>query len=154
MRERQNKSSQTEQVNDSEFPSIIGSFWLQNHHYYVIHIKDILKTFTKPNLNSSFFATRSSEICQIEIDGQLCAIVEAENFLLDTNSDLTALLTERELQIVKLVAQGKPNKQIAHQLYISEWTVSTHLRRIFAKLNVDSRAAMVYRCASLLSEPC
>jgi hypothetical protein len=42
------------------------------------------------------------------------------------------------------------NKQIAHQLHISEWTVATHLRRIFAKLGVDTRAAMVYRCAFLI----
>jgi DNA-binding NarL/FixJ family response regulator len=44
------------------------------------------------------------------------------------------------------VATGLVNKQIAFQLRISEWTVSTHLRRIFAKLGVDTRAAMVSRC--------
>jgi DNA-binding NarL/FixJ family response regulator len=60
------------------------------------------------------------------------------------------LLTKRELQIVVLVAEGNCNKQIAERLRISEWTVSTHLRRIFAKLRVDSRAAMVYRCTQLL----
>jgi DNA-binding NarL/FixJ family response regulator len=47
-------------------------------------------------------------------------------------------------------ALGKQNKHIAKQLKISEWTVSTHLRRIFAKLGVASRAAMVYRCSSLI----
>src|SRR5262245_35215455 len=55
-------------------------------------------------------------------------------------------LTARELQIVALVAEGRVNKQIADDLRISEWTVSTHLRRIFAKLGVDTRAAMVSRC--------
>jgi DNA-binding CsgD family transcriptional regulator len=56
------------------------------------------------------------------------------------------LLTARELEVATLVASGRPNKQIASALGISEWTVSTHLRRIFAKLGVDSRAAMVARC--------
>jgi DNA-binding CsgD family transcriptional regulator len=56
------------------------------------------------------------------------------------------ILTPRELQIVALVAEGKVNKQIADVLRISEWTVSTHLRRIFVKLGVDTRAAMVSRC--------
>lgn len=56
---------------------------------------------------------------------------------------LTDLLTERELQIAMLVSRGKVNKQIAFQLHISEYTVSTHLRRIFCKLGVSSRAAMV-----------
>ena len=53
---------------------------------------------------------------------------------------------------------GRLNKQIADKLHISklhisEWTVSTHLRRIFAKLGVRSRAAMVYRCAPLVESP-
>lgn len=60
-------------------------------------------------------------------------------------------LTSRELQIVMLVARGKANKQIAAQLKISEWTVSTHLRRIFAKLGVSSRAAMVYQCSQFIN---
>lgn len=60
------------------------------------------------------------------------------------------VLTRRELQIIMLVAEGKPNKQIAQQLHISAWTVSTHLRRIFAKLDVDSRASMIYRCSKLI----
>ena len=66
--------------------------------------------------------------------------------------DPMELLTEREFQIARLVALGRLNKQIAHQLHISEWTVATHLRRIFAKLGVDTRAAMVYRCAFLIGE--
>jgi DNA-binding CsgD family transcriptional regulator len=60
------------------------------------------------------------------------------------------LLTPRELQIVALVAEGYVNKQIADVLRISEWTVSTHLRRIFAKLGVDTRAAMVSRCVGAI----
>ncbi len=55
------------------------------------------------------------------------------------------LLSPRELEIARLVAVGHPNKVIADVLEISSWTVGTHLRRIFAKLNVPSRAAMVAR---------
>jgi DNA-binding CsgD family transcriptional regulator len=61
------------------------------------------------------------------------------------------VLTARELQIVALVAEGLANKQIAAELGISEWTVSTHLRRIYAKLDVDTRAAMVNRCYGALT---
>jgi DNA-binding CsgD family transcriptional regulator len=49
-----------------------------------------------------------------------------------------------------LVAQGCATKNIAYKLRISEWTVATYMRRIFAKLDVSSRAAMVYRCAPLI----
>lgn len=54
-------------------------------------------------------------------------------------------LSPREQEIVRMVAQGHPNKVIADVLNISSWTVCTHLRRIFAKLGVGSRAAMVAR---------
>ena len=52
-------------------------------------------------------------------------------------------LSPREQEIVRMVARGHPNKVIADVLSISSWTVCTHLRRIFAKLGVTSRAAMV-----------
>jgi len=61
--------------------------------------------------------------------------------------DPTQLLTARELQIVRLICFGQVNKQIAYRLQISEYTVKTYLKQIFMKLNVHSRAAMVYRCA-------
>jgi two-component system, NarL family, nitrate/nitrite response regulator NarL len=54
-------------------------------------------------------------------------------------------LSPRELAIARLIAKGMPNKCIGDVLEISPWTVSTHLRRIFVKLGVTSRAAMVAR---------
>jgi DNA-binding CsgD family transcriptional regulator len=64
--------------------------------------------------------------------------------------EMIGRLTQRELQIAAMVAQGDATKNIAYKLRISEWTVGTHLRRICAKLHVHNRAAMVYRCASLI----
>jgi DNA-binding CsgD family transcriptional regulator len=55
------------------------------------------------------------------------------------------LLSPREREIARMVAKGYPNKTIAAVLDISSWTVCTYLRRLFAKLNVCSRAAMVAR---------
>jgi DNA-binding CsgD family transcriptional regulator len=54
-----------------------------------------------------------------------------------------ALLSPREAEIARMVSRGYTNKTIAAVLDISLWTVSTHLRRIFAKLGVSNRAAMV-----------
>jgi DNA-binding CsgD family transcriptional regulator len=58
-------------------------------------------------------------------------------------SDPAHGLSPRELQIARLVAKGATNDAIARALDISTWTVSTHLRRIFAKLSVCTRAEMV-----------
>jgi DNA-binding CsgD family transcriptional regulator len=53
-----------------------------------------------------------------------------------------SLLSPREQEIARMVARGYANKTIASVLEISTWTVASHLRRIFVKLHVSSRAAM------------
>lgn len=50
-----------------------------------------------------------------------------------------SFLTPRESQILDEIVQGKSNKEIAHNLQIKENTVETHLKRIFLKLDVQSR---------------
>ena len=52
-------------------------------------------------------------------------------------------LTSREINVLKLVARGTNNRQIASQLYISEATVKSHLIRIYGKLGVEDRTAAV-----------
>jgi two-component system NarL family response regulator len=54
-------------------------------------------------------------------------------------------LTERELEVLKLVAQGMSNREIAEELFISENTVKNHVRNILEKLHLHSRMeAVVY----------
>ncbi|MGF7184491.1 DNA-binding NarL/FixJ family response regulator [Desulfitispora alkaliphila] len=48
-------------------------------------------------------------------------------------------LTKREIQVLRLIAQGQTNKQIGKDLYISEKTVKNHITSIFRKLQVDDR---------------
>ncbi|HVY40828.1 MAG TPA: response regulator transcription factor [Polyangia bacterium] len=50
-------------------------------------------------------------------------------------------LSQRELQVLRLVATGKTNKVIARELFLSEKTIDRHLSNMFNKLNVDSRTA-------------
>lgn len=52
-------------------------------------------------------------------------------------------LTRREVQILRLVADGLGNRDIAAALCVSEETVKTHLRRLMRKLNATSRANAV-----------
>ena len=63
----------------------------------------------------------------------------------DSPLPATTELTDREQQILKLLATGTSNKDIAQQLFISSNTVKVHIRNIFAKIGVNSRTeAAVY----------
>ncbi|HEY8480461.1 MAG TPA: response regulator transcription factor [Spirillospora sp.] len=55
----------------------------------------------------------------------------------------TETLSARELEVLRLVARGTSNRDIARELFISEATVKTHLTHIYAKLDVNDRAAAV-----------
>ena len=50
-------------------------------------------------------------------------------------------LSPRELEVLRLVAAGRSNKEIATSLFISENTVARHMQNIFTKLGVGSRSA-------------
>ena len=52
-------------------------------------------------------------------------------------------LSQRELEVLELIARGKTNRETAKQLFISEATVKTHLLHVYAKLGVNDRAAAV-----------
>ncbi len=62
-------------------------------------------------------------------------------------------LTDREMEILRLVADGKSNKEIARELYISENTVKNHVRNILEKLHLHSRMeAVLYALREKLIE--
>jgi len=54
-------------------------------------------------------------------------------------------LTPTELRVAELVKQAKSNNEIAESLKIGEGTVRTHLRNVFKKLNITSRAALIIK---------
>jgi DNA-binding CsgD family transcriptional regulator len=78
-------------------------------------------------------------LLDLEVDGIRCQLIRPS--AADRVTELR--LTPREREVARMVAMGLTNAAIAGKLNVSPWTVSTHLRRIFAKLGVTTRAAMV-----------
>jgi len=61
----------------------------------------------------------------------------------------TSQLTEREIRVLRLVAQGLTNKEIACSLDIKERTVEYHLGEIFQRLDVSSRTAAALKAEKI-----
>ena len=100
----------------------------------------------QPGMDLSVDANPSAEqiILDAEFDGYRYLVVKMP---LPLGNKIH--LSPREQEIARMVAKGHPNKVIADVLNISSWTVCTHMRRIFAKLGVCSRASMVARLAEI-----
>jgi DNA-binding CsgD family transcriptional regulator len=69
------------------------------------------------------------------------ALAAIDALMASDSSDRAGGLTARETEVLRLVAEGKTNRLIALDLYLSEKTVARHLSNIFAKLGVSTRSA-------------
>jgi DNA-binding NarL/FixJ family response regulator len=70
------------------------------------------------------------------------------------NDAALELLTERELEVLKLLATGKSNAELATHLYLGEGTIKTHVSHVLAKLGLRDRVqAVVYAYESGLAQP-
>jgi DNA-binding NarL/FixJ family response regulator len=66
----------------------------------------------------------------------------------------TPVLTTRELEVLRLVAKGMSNRDVAEELFISENTVKNHVRNILEKLHLHSRMeAVMYAVRKRLLDP-
>jgi ATP/maltotriose-dependent transcriptional regulator MalT len=77
----------------------------------------------------------------MQLFDQIGARLESDQVLGGTKRALPAGLTEREVEVLRLIAAGMTNNEIAGELFLSAKTVSRHLSNIFTKIDVTSRAA-------------
>lgn len=82
----------------------------------------------------------SSDAAQAVITGEN---VTPGNFTIGADALLFSKLTEREREILKLIAQGLSNKEIGNELFISHRTVDSHRTNLMKKLQVHNSAALI-----------
>jgi DNA-binding CsgD family transcriptional regulator len=85
--------------------------------------------------------TIAAELGAAPLHAAVAALAEASGQKRGDVMEFPAGLTSREVEVLRLVAQGLTDGTVAEQLYISPRTVSQHLRSIYGKLDVSSRAA-------------
>jgi DNA-binding NarL/FixJ family response regulator len=124
------------------------------------HVKILMLTISdeEADLYDAIKAGASGYLGQSRISPSMAAKLLAEFAAISRRADerqqLPApRLTEREMEVLKLVAQGLNNRDIAKQLFISENTVKNHIRNILEKLHLHSRMeAVVYAVREKLLE--
>jgi len=82
------------------------------------------------------------------MDGQkyICAEIQkniTNQMLVDEDENKLSTLTEREIEIIKLIKNGMTNKEIAEQLFLSPRTVETHRARILKKLDLKNSLSLI-----------
>jgi DNA-binding NarL/FixJ family response regulator len=110
-------------------------------------VRRLLETFR----GSTDIAFDRQSAVQVKVDGRpyLIYIVEGIEEKPDEAETSNLLLSPREMDIARLIVDGLPTKLIASSLGLRPCTVSTYSKRIYLKLNVNSRAGLV---AKLLRE--
>jgi DNA-binding NarL/FixJ family response regulator len=84
-------------------------------------------------------AAAGESVISRSVAGRLLDEVRGRDSAVEPGEAIRATLTERELEVLKLVASGKENNEIARDLFISPKTVQNHISSILAKLQLENR---------------
>ncbi|MBT3240553.1 MAG: response regulator transcription factor [Chloroflexi bacterium] len=102
-------------------------------------------TEREPLFNTIRAAARGETLLSPEIMGRVISQAGKVSQLKNSSEDIS--LTEREMEVLTGVSEGKTSKEIAYTLGITERTIKAHLTSIYQKLGVDSRAAAIAESA-------
>lgn len=117
---------------------------------------DAVRAGVRGVIGSQQAASRLAEVCAMLVNGQAVISPSLASAVIDEIEPQAPLvvglpdtdrprLTDRELEVLRLLAHGKPNRDIATDLFISENTVKNHVRNILDKLQLHTRTeAVVY----------
>ncbi|MCM3125459.1 response regulator transcription factor [Mesobacillus sp. AQ2] len=101
----------------------------------------MLKTSKASEIANAVRVTYSGQpVLEPEVTGKMMMKMRQKNSV-----ELHEELTEREMEVLKLIAEGKTNQEIADELFIALKTVKTHVSNILSKLQVQDRTqAVIY----------
>ena len=105
----------------------------------VVRAEKALRELVAELGSAAWSGAEESVVLELEVDEALYTLTRRP---LPAEVEV-ASLSSREREIARMIAKGYTNRTVALVLDISPWTVDTHLRRVFAKLGVRSRSAMV-----------
>lgn len=113
-----------------------------------------LRKQLESHLSSEAVLTATNEIKRIDLDEIIGTLLTELRQIRETaipivSRSLSNPLTERELEVLKLIAEGLSNYDIAARLFLGVSTVKTHVNRIFSKLCVKNRTQAVARAREL-----
>jgi LuxR family maltose regulon positive regulatory protein len=138
---------QAQEAVEKAMSTIIQALTLAEPEGYVL-------TFTEEGvemhhlLNRVLTAQRTGAL-SLRISPQYLKLLLDANTNSETSSGSNTLLSERELEILRLISSGLSNQEIADRLVIAISTVKWHVRQIFNKLNVNSRTQVLARAREL-----
>ena len=78
---------------------------------------------------------------RLDADAVGCVLAAAGQRATHTSAQWPADLTDREVEVLRLISRGRSNREVAQQLFISPKTVGRHVENVYAKIGVSSRAA-------------
>jgi len=108
------------------------------------YVTRLLAAFQSPELR-----VMSYEVAADQVKTQNHALERSEESKLLTQHTLVEPLTDRELRVLRLIAAGLSNQEIASELVVSVNTIKTHIKRIYDKLGVHSRVTAIERARQL-----
>jgi two-component system response regulator DevR len=104
-----------------------------------VDLSELVRIIRAVARGESGFDGRSAAVVRELAAGRPAATAEAE----------VLALTEREREVVRLIAEGLTNREIGRAMYVSESTVKFHVRNVMRKLDVHHRAEIAYAASRL-----